>query len=58
MTHARLGSLAKWFCQNCFTYQRPSSYPCRCCCGYTGKREKVATGVTRVNGQPSRRVPS
>lgn len=58
MTHARLGYLARWFCPNCFSQQRPGSYACRYCCGYTGRRAKVATDVRDAFGRPSRRVPS
>lgn len=57
MTHARLGYLAKWTCPDCFTQQRPGSYPCTRCTGYTGRRAKVATGVTDTVGRPSKRVP-
>lgn len=56
--HARLGIYAKWTCRDCTSTQRQGSYACRECCGYTGRRAKVATGVTDAVGRPSRRVPS
>lgn len=35
-------SAATWYCDDCSTGQRPGSYPCRLCCGYTGRREQVS----------------
>lgn len=46
-----------WFCDDCTRKQRPGSYACTKCCGYTGRRAKVATGVTTAHGTPSKRVP-
>ena len=51
-------SVAVWFCKGCTAKQRPASYPCRECCGYTGKRAKVMADVLDAWGRPSRRVPS
>ena len=50
-------SVAVWFCPDCTRNQRQGSYPCTECCGYTGRRAKVATGVTDAVGRPSRRLP-
>ena len=57
MTHARLGLKALWYCPGCFRIQRQGSFACMLCCGFTGKRIKVATGVTTAVGRPSKRVP-
>lgn len=35
-------SSSAWYCDDCTTGQRPGSYPCRLCCGYTGRREQVS----------------
>lgn len=48
---------AIWYCDDCTTGQRPGSYACSLCCGFTGRRAKVATGVTDAVGRPSRRLP-
>ena len=58
MSHARQGLKALWYCEGCFRTQRQGSFACMLCCGWTGKRYKVATGVTTAVGRPSRRVPS
>lgn len=57
MSHARLGVHALWFCAGCFRQQRPGSYPCRKCCGYTGKRANVCTDVRTAHGRLTNRVP-
>jgi hypothetical protein len=58
MSHARLGLKALWYCPGCFVQQRPGSFACRHCCGYTGKRANVCTDVRNAFGRPSKRVPS
>jgi hypothetical protein len=50
-------SVQTWFCKDCTAKQRPGSFPCMLCCGFTGKRIQVATGVTTAVGRPSKRVP-
>lgn len=47
-----------WYCAGCSRKQRPGSYPCSLCCGYTGKRANVVTNVLNAFGHPSSRVPS
>lgn len=55
MTHARLGHLARWFCNDCTVDRYVGRFPCTHCCGYTTSPDKVARGVRTAWGQRNAR---